>query len=104
ICGELIEAGVDKLRKDTREAMFSGIVGPEAANMLESSLKDNRLKGLLERALRGDEIKSESQEIMTDLMFLFYDTIAKSPAKYGKQAETLWDSLPGDCKPVFAKA
>jgi hypothetical protein len=104
ICGQLIDAGIDRIHKSVRESIFAGLIGSEAAVMLEASLKSDKLKGLVERALRGDEIKGESQEVMTDLMFLFFDHIGKSPAKYGKPALTLWESLPSDAKPVLAKS
>jgi MoxR-like ATPase len=104
ICGEMLDAGADTLSHDSRITLLAGLIGSEAATLLEASLRDDRLKGLLEKALRGDPIKGENVETMTDLMFLFYDTIAKSPAKFGAAACSLFHSLHDDIKPVYAKA
>lgn len=104
ICGELLDAGIDKLSKDSRETLIAGLIGATAATMLEASLKDDRLNGLLERVLKAEPIPSQSIEVMSDLMFRAYDEIAKTPGKYAAAAELLFDELPSDSKPVFGRA
>jgi MoxR-like ATPase len=105
LCGEVLDAGADKyLSRESREALLAGLIGATAATMLEASLKDDRLKGLLEKALKGEPMGAVNIETQTDLMFLFFDAIAKSATKYGKQAFQFWEALHSNIKPVFAKA
>ena len=105
LVGEMLDAGVDKyLERACREILIAGLIGAGAATMLESAMKDDRLKGLLDAALKAQPIKGEQQAIMVDLMFLFYDVASKEPKKYAEAFHVLWKSLPEDSMPVLAKS
>lgn len=103
--GMMLDSGIDQhLEKECREILVAGILGAQAATMLEAAMKDDRLKGLMERITKGEEVKNQDAAVMVDLMFMFYDFGRKEPKKHSKAFLALFNSLPSDAKPVLAKA
>ena len=100
---QMLRRGVGSLPKETRTAIYAGALGAEAASLLEASLQSDKLKQLLEKVLKGESVKAET-EVMLDLSFLVLDSARKSPSKHAKVLHTFWKSMPEDCKPMFARS
>jgi hypothetical protein len=104
IVSEMRRAGIIKLPREVRENVVAGVLGANAAGILESMLSGDLLKSLMEKFEKGEEIKGQDAEVMFDLLFMAYEKAKKAPAKFANQLHVLWLSLPEDGKPVLAKS
>lgn len=103
IVSELMQAGISELDPESRVQLIAGIIGSDAAVMLETSLSDDHLKRLMDMFRKGESLKGEKQDVLCDVMFLALDEARKDPVNYGPQLQVLWKALPQDVKPVLAQ-
>ena len=102
IVSELMQTGISDLDKESRMALIGGIIGHDAAQMLETSLSDEHLKRLMDMFRRKESLKGQAQDVLCDVMFLAVDEARKSPQGWAEQLQVLWKALPNDVKPVLA--
>jgi energy-coupling factor transporter ATP-binding protein EcfA2 len=100
---EMLRSGVGALSKETRMALYAGMVGAEAASHLEASLQSDVLTKLLEKVMNGEKIKASMEE-MLDLSFLLLDKARKGPGKHAKILHTFYQGMGDEQKPMFARS
>jgi len=100
---EMLRRGAGALPKETRTALYAGMVGAEAASILESSLQSDVLTKLLEKIMNGEKIKASMEE-MLDLSFLLLDKARKGPGKHAKVLHTFYQGMSDEQKPMFARS
>jgi signal transduction histidine kinase len=100
---EMLRRGAGALAKETRTSLYAGMIGAEAASILESSMQSDVLTKLLEKVMNGERIKASMEE-MLDLSFLLLDKARKSPAKHAKILHTFYGGVSDEQKPMFARS
>lgn len=101
---ELLYAGLIEAPRELREMIVAGMLGADAAQMMESTLSGDLLKKLMDKFDRAETITGQVPEVMFDLLFLAFDRARKDPKKYAKALFVLWGCLPSDGQPVLAKS
>jgi len=102
IVSELMQSGISELDSETRMQLMGGIIGSDAAQMLETSLSDDNLKRLIEMFRRKESLKGQNQDVLCDVMFMAVDEARRDQKAYAEQLQVLWKALPNDVKPVLA--
>jgi len=107
VCSELVEVGImDKMDRDTALAVLSGAAGSEAALAIYQSLNDKRLQELLDQAMKGEKVKfgGNDHDVAVDLLYVFWEKVAKNAKKYAKEITNLYHCLPEDIRIALIKA
>jgi hypothetical protein len=99
---EMLRRGAGTLAKETRLSLYAGMIGAEAASLLESSMQSDVLTKLLEKVMNKERIKASMEE-MLDLSFLLLDKARKSPAKHAEILHTFYTGVSDEQKPMFAR-
>jgi hypothetical protein len=106
ICSEYLWSGaMDELNREIRTQIMAGAAGPEYANLLESSLNDEEIRKLLKDILDSKQVTvpKGKEDMFIDLMYMFFESLDKEPKRHAKPALALFESLPGEFRPVYVK-
>jgi hypothetical protein len=106
ICSEYLWSGaMDELSRELRTQLMAGAAGPEYAQLLESSLNDEDVRRLLKEILEAKkvEVPKGKDDMWIDLVYMFFEILDKEPKKLSKSAMALFESLPGEFRPMYCK-